>query len=205
MRHEGASEERTPEAASMSSVSIASVPQAAAPEARVEVPELSALVREHAQFVARVLRRLGVRRADLDDVVQDTFLVVQRRLHTFEGRGSVRSWMYAVALRVASDYRAKPRHRRELLSAEPPELVTLGAPQEAELERQRAWAMLEMLLSGLSPEQRQVFVLYELEELNMREVAELLGCPQQTAYTRLHSARKHVQEARKRLQARGQL
>lgn len=163
---------------------------------------LPELVREHTPYVWRVLRSLGVRDTDLDDVCQETFIVVHRRLHTFEGRASLRSWMYGIALRVVSDYRYKAHRRREVLTAEPPETGTF-APQEAALEGKRAWQLIDSVLARLSAEQREVFVLYELEELSMREVCESIGCPLQTAYSRLHSARKQVQDGLKRLRAAG--
>ncbi|MFN7701493.1 MAG: RNA polymerase sigma factor, partial [Deltaproteobacteria bacterium] len=67
--------------------------------------------------------------------------------------------------------------------------------QEQELARRRARALLDLALDALDPPRREVFVLYELEGLGMREVAELLGLPLQTAYSRLHSARVTVRQA----------
>jgi RNA polymerase sigma-70 factor (ECF subfamily) len=168
----------------------------------IPVPPLSELVREHTPYVWRVLRSLGVRETDIEDVCQETFIVVHRRLHTFEGRASLRSWIYGIALRVVSDYRNKAHRRREVLTSDPPD--TLSSPvQETLLESKRAWHALDRLLARLSEEQREVFVLYELEEMSMREVSEIIGCPLQTAYSRLHAARKLVQDRLKRLRADG--
>jgi RNA polymerase sigma-70 factor, ECF subfamily len=153
---------------------------------------LGDLMREHTPYVWRVLRSLGVRESDLEDVCQETFIVVHRRLPSFEGRGSLRSWIYGIALRMASDYRGKAHRRREVLTLEQPQPI-VPAPQEAVIDRKRAWLLIDSLLDRLSEEQRQVFVLYELEELSMREVREIIDCPLQTAYSRLHAARKIVQ------------
>jgi RNA polymerase sigma-70 factor (ECF subfamily) len=156
--------------------------------------EFSALVAEHAPYVWRVLRSLGVREDDLEDVSQEAFLVVHRRLHTFEGRASLRTWICGIALRVAANYRGKAHRKKELVTAEPPER---NAPptQESELERRRAAALLDTLLASLSAEARQVFVLFEIEQLSMREVAEAVGCPLTTAYSRYYVARDAVQAA----------
>lgn len=158
---------------------------------------LGRLMREHTPYVWRVLRSLGVHESDLEDVCQETFIIVQRRYHTLESPGALRSWIYGIALRVVSDYRAKAHRRHEVLSSEPPQ-PTLHPPQEAALDRKRTWALIDELLARMTEEQRQVFVLYEVEELAMREVSEIVGCPLQTAYSRLHAARKHVQDRRSR-------
>jgi RNA polymerase sigma-70 factor (ECF subfamily) len=168
------------------------------PEPRAVLGEL---MREHTPYVWRVLRSLGVRDSDLEDVCQETFIIVQRRYHTLESPGALRSWIYGIALRVVSDYRAKAHRRREVLSPEPPQPM-LQAPQEAAFDRKRSWELVDELMARMSEEQRQVFVLYEVEELGMREVSEIVGCPLQTAYSRLHAARKLVQD--RRLYRRGE-
>ncbi|MFT3924284.1 MAG: RNA polymerase sigma factor [Myxococcales bacterium] len=158
------------------------------------------LVVEHAPYVWRVLRSLGVSEADLPDVAQEAFLVVHRQLPTFEGRSSLRTWIYGIVLRVASDYRSKAYRRRERATDEVPDLAALAGP-ETELQRREAWLLVNQLLEGLDEDRRQVFVLYEIEQLGMREVASIIGCPLTTAYSRLHSARQAVQTE---LQARRQ-
>lgn len=165
--------------------------KAAQAEAQVDFREL---VRAHAPYVMRVLRSLGVGSADLPDVSQEVFLTVHRQLPLFEGRSALRTWIYGIALRVASDYRSKAYRRRELPSEAPPEQSVQGSPQ-SELERREAWQLIERLLAQLDEDRRQVFVLYELEQLSMREVCEVVGCPLSTAYSRLNSARATVQAA----------
>jgi RNA polymerase sigma-70 factor, ECF subfamily len=150
------------------------------------------LVTEHAPYVWRVLRSLGVPAADLPDVSQETFLTVHRKLASFEGRSSLRSWIYGVALRVASDYRKTTRRKRELPTAELPELAG-AARQQDHVERAEAWQLLDTLLGQLDEDLRRVFVLFELEQLPMKEIAEVVGCPLSTAYWRLNTARDIVQ------------
>jgi RNA polymerase sigma-70 factor (ECF subfamily) len=162
-----------------------------------------AMVIEHAPHLQRVLRSLGVHGADLDDICQEVFIVAYRRLEGFEGRSSLRTWLCGIALRVASDYRSKAYRRRELPTAAPP-VQAEGAQQEATLERKRAWQFIEGLVAELPNDQREVFVLYEIGELSMSEVALALGCPAPTAYSRLYAAREQVERriATLRLQER---
>ena len=162
----------------------------AAPES---TSSFAAVFREHAPYVWRVMRRLGVREADAEDLCQEVFVVVHRRLAEFEGRSSLRTWIYGIAIRVASDHRRRAHVRREQPTEEVPE-ERRSAPQIAELEREQARAMLDAALRELDEDKRAVFVLYEIEGLEMKDVAEAVGCPLQTAYSRLHAARKRVTE-----------
>ncbi len=148
---------------------------------------------QHAPYVWRALRRLGVAESDADDVCQDVFIVVHRKLGTFGG-SSLQTWLYGICLRVASEHRRRPHRRREqVVEAVPDESV--DAPQEDEVERRRALALLDEALDLLDDDKRAVFVLFELEQMPMTEVAEAAGCPLQTAYSRLYAARKIVEGA----------
>ncbi|MFM2415501.1 MAG: hypothetical protein RL385_224 [Pseudomonadota bacterium] len=153
-----------------------------------------ALVCEHSPYVWRVLRSLGVPESELPDVAQETFIIIHRQLPGFEGRSSIRTWVYGVALRVASDYRAKAYRRRERTAPELPE-IPAAATQHGAVERQEAWQLVAALLSMLDEDRRRVFVLYELEQLPLREVARVLDCPISTVHARLQSARETVQDA----------
>ena len=159
------------------------------------------LVIANAPHLQRVLRSLGVPEADLDDICQETFIVAHRRLATFEGRSSLRTWLCGIALHIASDYRDKAYRRRELPSQAPP-APALEAQQERALERKQAWQLIETLLATLSKEQREVFVLYEIAELSMPDAARALGCPLQTAYSRLNAAREQVERRMVALRAK---
>jgi RNA polymerase sigma-70 factor, ECF subfamily len=161
-------------------------------------PELAAtstfdeVFRAHAPTVWRALRRLGVREADIEDQSQEVFVVVHRKLREFEGRSKISTWIYGICVRVAADYRKRAHVRRE----QPGELPEQGqsAPQHRELEQARARALLDAALAGLDDEKRAVFVLYEIEELTMAEVAQAVGIPLQTAYSRLYAGRKAMTE-----------
>lgn len=151
------------------------------------------LFREYAPFVLRVLRHLGVSPADLNDQSQEVFVSVFRGLNDFEGRSSVRTWIYGICRHVASNYRRRAYLRRENSVAEVPERVDVPDAQD-ELEQRIHLSDLERLLALLDDDKREVFVLYELEELSMKEVAAVCDCPLQTAYSRLHAARRLLLE-----------
>jgi RNA polymerase sigma-70 factor (ECF subfamily) len=147
-------------------------------------------------FVWRSLRCLGVAEADVEDVAQEVFAVVLRRLNELEDRSSLRSWLYSICVRLVANHRRLARVRREVLVDVPPEPPPIGhAPQEEALVQQAALARLAGLLQRLDANQRDVFILYEVEELPMKEVAATLGCPVQTAYSRLHAARRALAQA----------
>jgi len=174
-------------------------PSAASPQ-RGQATE--ALFREFGGFAWRVLRRLGVREDDADDVLQEVFLIVHRKLPGFEGRSSVRTWLYGICIRIASDYRQRTRARTEASSDLAME-AAIDAGQEDHVAVVQARAVLDSILDRLDDTRRAVFVLYEIEGLPMSEVAAALDCPLQTAYSRLHSARREVEAAVERLQEQG--
>lgn len=119
-------------------------------------------------------------------------MAVHKGLSSFGGRSSVRTWIYGICVYVASNHRRRAYVRRERAVAEPPEAIDLQAHEA--FEQGQRWPALQRLLDTLDPEKREVFVLYELEELSMREVAEACDCPLQTAYSRLHAARRLLLE-----------
>ncbi len=162
-------------------------------------PSCADVFRQHGALVWRLLRRLGVPDADLDDLTQDVFVAVHRGLDSYEERNQLRAWVYKICVREAG------RHRR----AAPPRtspLDELDAPSqeaspEAALQASQARADFDRLLNTLDEPRRAVFVLYEIEELPMAEVAEAVGCPLQTAYSRLRSARELIVQGAQRLEA----
>jgi RNA polymerase sigma-70 factor, ECF subfamily len=167
---------------------------------------------EHARYIIRTLRHLGISEADVEDVAQEVFVTVHRKLPEFEGRSKLRTWLYAICLRVASDHRRRAYVVRERATEAPP-IDTgerTGSEPDTSLESrtfvQGLLAELEFvqgLLAELDEDKRAVLVLYEIEGLTMREVAEVVGCPLQTAYSRLHAARDLLQVAWVRQQQEG--
>jgi RNA polymerase sigma-70 factor (ECF subfamily) len=149
---------------------------------------------EHARFVWRTVRHLGVAESDIADVCQDVFVAVHRKLAGFEGRSGLRTWLYAICLRVCSEHRRRAYNRRERAHAEPLSDGPLDSAQQPDTQveqRHRVLALLDLL----DEDKRVVLVLYEIEGLTMKEVAEVVGCPMQTAYSRLHAARERLAAA----------
>jgi RNA polymerase sigma-70 factor, ECF subfamily len=164
----------------------------AAPRAELRFEEI---FRSYFDFVWGGLRRMGVPAASVDDAVQDVFLVVHRRQQDFEGRSSLKTWLYGIVLRVAHD------HRRSLARAGgegqplPPALADgRPGPQEA-AARSEALRLLARLLGELDEEKRDVFVLADLEQLSAKEIAEIVGTNVNTVYSRLRAARRQFNEA----------
>lgn len=165
-----------------------------APDPGPELPSLRAIFDEYSAFVWRTLRHLGVPERDIEDVCQEVFVVVHRKLEGFQGRSTLRTWVYGICLRTASDYRRRAHVRREHTVEELP-TTTLDPDQEHEIERSRHRKRLGELLDQLDDDKRQVFVLYEIEELDMKEIAAVMGTPLQTAYSRLRAARQQLAQA----------
>lgn len=180
---------------------MAFVPNASdAPAAAREI-RVRALVERHFHFVWRSLRRLGVREADADDAAQEVFVVAARRLDdVLEERE--RAFLFGTAVRVCSTRRRLARrHPEDPSGAGDEHAVTAPNPEEL-AELSEAKLELGRLLDGLGSELSSVFVLAELEELSVREIATLHGIPEGTVSSRLRTARAKVQKAVERKQAR---
>jgi RNA polymerase sigma-70 factor, ECF subfamily len=150
----------------------------------------------HFDFVWRSLRRLGVREADLPDALQEVFLVVHRRLAEFEGRAKLTTWLFRIAMRVASDRQRLAHVRRELLDDQ----VLEGCPDEQvdlarDAERREEAEQLEAALARMDLDQRAVFTLFELEGMTGDEIAETLQIPLGTVYSRLRLGREAFRKA----------
>jgi RNA polymerase sigma-70 factor, ECF subfamily len=158
------------------------------------------LYEEHFDFVWRGVRRLGVPAASMDDAVQDIFLVVHRKRDEFEGRSSVKTWIFGIVVHVARAHR-----RRHLLAGDddPDALIDQVRPNpQAQAEAAEALRALQEVLDELSDERREVFVLVELEEMSAPEAAEALGLKLNTVYSRLRAAREDFDAAVARREAR---
>ncbi len=165
-------------------------------------PELADVHAAHADFVYRTLQRLGVRPMDLEDALQDVFLVVHRKLDGFDPSLQLKSWLFGIAVRVAIAHRRKAHLRRERADAElerHPERATQSGPETAAMERQGR-ERLARILDKLTPEKRAVFVMFELEGKTTVEIADELGLALGTVYSRLSAARAEFQRAVERLQ-----
>lgn len=155
-----------------------------------------ALFREHASFVAALVHRLGIPPADVDDVVQEVFIIAHRKGGHEPGRGSARTWLGAIAARVAANARRSRNRRREhpcvlKLDRTP---CTEGDPGQA-LEIARALQRVQRALGELEPGHLEVFVLFEISGERCADIAASLGVPVGTVYSRLHEARRRFRAA----------
>lgn len=158
------------------------------------------LYRAHAPFVARFLARLGVPPQDLDDLVQEVFLVAHRRGGFVPGVAGPTTWLAEISLRLASQRRRT--HRRRPEDADPVALESApsreGSPAES-LQSMERLARVHQALDSLDLEHRAVFVLFEIEGLDCASIAAGLGVPLGTVHSRLHTARRRFGAAHARL------
>lgn len=162
---------------------------------------MSSLHDAHADFVWLSLQRLGVREADLEDMLQEVFVVVHRNLASYDGSSKVTTWLFGIAIKVAAAYRRKAHRRREELVDAVPETNEATSPEDMALARQQR-RELESVLDELDVEKRAVFVMFEIDEMTCEEIAEVAGVPVGTVYSRLHAARKDFERAAQRRRAR---
>lgn len=159
---------------------------------------LRTLFDAHFDFVWRSLRRLGVPELTVDDAAQEVFLVLSRRLAEVEV-GREKSFLFATAVRVASTSRRSQARRRDREDASAHELVDEGPSQSELVDRKYARRVLDRVLDALDVDLRPVFVLYELEEMTMAEIATTLSLPPGTVASRLRRARDQFQAEAARL------
>lgn len=159
--------------------------------------EFRRLFDDHYAYVWSSLRRLGVHARDLEDVTHDVFLEIHRKLDRYDRAQPPRPWLFAFALRFASDYRKLARHRTELRADVPQ--ASEGPTAEDALATADDARMLALALDALSLELRAVIVLYEIDETPMKDIAKALGIPLNTAYSRLRLAREQCAETLRRL------
>jgi RNA polymerase sigma-70 factor (ECF subfamily) len=172
---------------------------ASAPSARSL--RLRALLDDNYDFIWRQLRRLGLSDDAADDAAQQVFIVASRKLDVIAA-GSERSFLLGTAIRVASDIRRASLRRREVGSEEADDPADPGPRADELLDRERARQLLDEALAGMTLEHRSVFVLFEIEELTMAEIAKLLTLPAGTVASRLRRAREEYDVAVNRLTVR---
>jgi RNA polymerase sigma-70 factor, ECF subfamily len=155
-------------------------------------PSFNEIFETYAAFVMRTVRRMGVREADVEDVSQEVFIIVEQKLETYDPERSMRAWLFGIVRYRVSDYRKKVFRRAEMSCEDRRAAPAIEAGQEKKLSQKENRAILDRALDMLDEDKRAVFVLYQLEGLSMKEAAAMLGCPLQTAYSRLNAAREQV-------------
>jgi RNA polymerase sigma-70 factor (ECF subfamily) len=183
--------------------SVESAPSMTARDAAAEL-RVEDIYREHFGLVWRSLRHLGLAEADVEDGVQDVFVIVHARLATFEHRARITTWIYGICIHVAQARRRRAHVRRELPTDPrdmPVDETQLARVDEA-YERREAEELLDDILDTLPIEQRAVFTLFELEGRTCEEIAQLCAIPIGTVYSRLRLSREAFKRVSARLEAR---
>ena len=188
----------------------AGLPARASAEAE-DVVDLQSIYANHRDFVWLTLQRMGVRRPDLEDVFQDVFMIVHRRLDSYRRDAKLTAWLYGICLRSVAQHRRRAFRRRERpegvelaeQSAGPYAWHAATRSPDERLHEQEGQARLNQLLDTLDPEHRSMVVMYEIEELTCAQIAALTGVPVGTVHSRLHHARRKLSAAARRLRAAG--
>ena len=159
---------------------------------------------EYADFVWRNARRLGVPASGAEDVVQEVFIVVQRRLSDYDGRAAMQSWIFGILVRVVRHYRRS--YQRKDARCVPLEQdagqynasLEGGRSPSDQAESAERVRLLETLLGQLDEAKRTLLVLSELEGWTLREIAEYLGSNTNTVHSRLRAAKRAFEEVHRR-------
>ena len=156
---------------------------------------VQSIYRAHARFVWLSLQRLGVHPSDVEDVAQDVFLIVHRRLASYDRRARITTWLFGICLRVAANYRRRRRWSWEVLSAGGEDRRPAGGVLADDLlVRREERRVAEQALERLDVSKRATFVMFEIESLTCQEIAELMNVPLGTVYSRLHGARRQLEK-----------
>jgi RNA polymerase sigma-70 factor (ECF subfamily) len=189
------------------SVAVVELPSPPPADVLAEPTAFTDVYDEYFAFVWRTARRMGVDPSALEDVCQEVFLVVHRRLGEFEGRSSLRTWLFGIVMRIVQVHRRSlsrksPAHRSTGDLVDPDTLADRQqAPDEA-VSGSEAVRIAHALLDQMHDDKRAVFILSELEDMPAAEVAEAVGANINTVYARLRAARQEFAAAAARQRAR---
>jgi RNA polymerase sigma-70 factor (ECF subfamily) len=172
------------------------------PDAHLQPIDAEALFRAHAPFVASFLRHMGTLESDLDDNLQDVFVLAHRKGGYQPGPAAPRTWLASLAIRVVVA-RRRAGARRPLASTEVDRIADGGRGPADLLETRRSLERVQAALENLSVEHRATFILFEIEGESCESIAAMWDVPLGTVYSRLHHARKRFVEAHGSSSARG--
>jgi RNA polymerase sigma-70 factor, ECF subfamily len=178
------------------------VPREGSPTTREKL-DVAAIYASQKAFVWLTLQRMGIRRPDLEDVFQDVFVIVHKRLHTYSPEAKLTAWLYGICLRSVARHRRRAFRRRERVDGAHDEVAQPGVEHwhgqtespEEQLRRRDRHAALNALLDMLDPDHRVVVVMFEIEDQSCADIAELIGVPVGTVHSRLHTARRKLAQA----------
>lgn len=166
-------------------------------------PDFRTLFERELGYVLETLRRLGVARADVEDMAHEVFVAVLKQLDAYDPARPMKPWLFGFAFRIASQYKRKAR-RTEVLG-EPEKVVDGAARPDARYEKERKRRMVQAALDELELDRRAVFVMHDIDDCTGEEIARTLEIPLGTVYSRLRLAREDFAGKMRRLQAKGML
>lgn len=160
-------------------------------------------------FVWRMARRFGVAEESLDDVSQEVFFIVHKRLETFAGQSSLKTWVFGILYNVVLSHRRtlsrkSPAHRSVAPPVDPTTVADSAAGPYEHASTSEAARIARQLLDSMDEDKRTILVLVELEEMSVAEVAVVMGVNLNTAHARLRAARKQFTQVVTRYRAREQ-
>lgn len=153
------------------------------------MPSFEQLYRRYFAFTWRTLRGLGIPPMSLDDAAQEVWIIVHRRLGEFEGRSTMKTWLFGIAVNVGRNLRRNDRQRRELVAL-PLHLASPAPGPGEEREGHEAWQLVRGFVETLDQERREVFVCSLLEGLSAADTAEATGLDVTTVYHRIRALRR---------------
>jgi RNA polymerase sigma-70 factor, ECF subfamily len=174
------------------------------PETRTveAAPSIEVLFRQEYSYVFHTLRRLGVHERDLEDVAQEVFLTVHAILDDYDRGRPLKPWLFGIAYRHALRYREKARHRRERIDSSPGSDAVAPQGTEENVAVREARAVVLAALESVEDHRRAVFVMTEIDGFTAPEIAEALGIPLNTVYSRLRLARAEFERGARRIAGR---
>ncbi len=172
-------------------------------DATLRQPAFAEVYEEQFAFVWRNAKHLGVPDSHIDDVTQEAFVIVHAKLSSFEGRSSLKTWLFGILANVVRSHRRGLRARsRAESSADPEDVADPAAGPHERAARAEAAHVADRLLDALDDDKRAVFVLAELEQMSAPDIASALEVPLNTVYSRLRLAREAFAAAAARHRAR---
>jgi len=170
-------------------------------EEQVRRADFRALFRSHFRFVCVTLRRLGVRDSDVEDVAQEVFVSVHRKLDSYDATRPLELWLFGFCLRTASTYRRLARHTRLVHEETDVEIAHSEPLADDQIAAEQNRRMVLAALVAIDNDRRAVFVMHDLNEFPASQIAEMLALPVNTVYSRLRLAREEFRKAVFRIRA----
>lgn len=167
-----------------------------------EAPRFRAIFEAELSYVLHTLYRLGVRRADLEDLAHEVFVAVHGLLPGYDPARPLRPWLFGIAFRIASDYRRRARFTREVPRDQAGDVASDAPGADDRIAAEQARRLVIEALQELDLDRRAVIVMHDIDGCPMPEIAHALSIPLNTAYSRLRLGREQLKAAVKRIRLR---